>query len=129
MNVAVMRSERTWRVGKDAPLGRAAQRTGAIVGIPILSGLHHHYGCQGGNSLAASRLKGPLGARAELHVKRLSVGSVVVERCQVARGARTANLSSVFPIGVNGITRWIDQDRVAICGVENRSMTLKGELR
>jgi transposase InsO family protein len=30
-------------LGKDAPLGRAVQRTGAIVGIPILSGLHHHY--------------------------------------------------------------------------------------
>jgi hypothetical protein len=28
-------------LGKDAPLGRAVQRTGAIVGIPILSGLHH----------------------------------------------------------------------------------------
>jgi len=28
---------------KDAPLGRAVQRTGAIVAIPILSGLHHHY--------------------------------------------------------------------------------------
>jgi transposase InsO family protein len=30
-------------VGKDAPLGRAVQRTGVIVAIPILSGLHHHY--------------------------------------------------------------------------------------
>jgi hypothetical protein len=30
-------------LGKDAPLGRAVQRTGAFVGIPILSGLHHHY--------------------------------------------------------------------------------------
>jgi transposase InsO family protein len=28
---------------KDAPLGRAVQRTGAIVAVPILSGLHHHY--------------------------------------------------------------------------------------
>ena len=28
---------------KDAPLHRAAQRSGAIVGIPILAGLHHHY--------------------------------------------------------------------------------------
>jgi transposase InsO family protein len=28
---------------KDAPLGRAVQRTGVIVAIPILSGLHHHY--------------------------------------------------------------------------------------
>jgi uncharacterized protein YjiS (DUF1127 family) len=30
-------------LGKDAPLGRAVQRTGAIVGISILAGLHHHY--------------------------------------------------------------------------------------
>jgi len=30
-------------LGKDAPLGRAVQRTGIIVAIPILSGLHHHY--------------------------------------------------------------------------------------
>ena len=30
-------------LGKDAPLGRAVQRTGAIVAISILSGLHHHY--------------------------------------------------------------------------------------
>jgi len=30
--------------GKDAPAGRAVQRSGAIVAIPILSGLHHHYG-------------------------------------------------------------------------------------
>jgi transposase InsO family protein len=28
---------------KDAPLGRAIQRSGIIVAIPILSGLHHHY--------------------------------------------------------------------------------------
>jgi hypothetical protein len=28
---------------KDAPLGRAIQRSGTIVAIPILSGLHHHY--------------------------------------------------------------------------------------
>jgi transposase InsO family protein len=28
---------------KDAPLGRAVQRSGVIVAIPILSGLHHHY--------------------------------------------------------------------------------------
>src|SRR5262249_2693044 len=27
----------------DAPLGRAVQRTGVVVVIPILSGLHHHY--------------------------------------------------------------------------------------
>jgi hypothetical protein len=26
-----------------APLGRAVQRSGVIVTIPILSGLHHHY--------------------------------------------------------------------------------------
>jgi transposase InsO family protein len=30
-------------LGKDAPLGRAVQRTGVIVAMPILSGLHHHY--------------------------------------------------------------------------------------
>ena len=30
-------------LGKDAPLGRTIQRTGAIVAIPILSELHHHY--------------------------------------------------------------------------------------
>jgi transposase InsO family protein len=30
-------------LGKDAPLRRVAQRSGAIVAIPILSGLHHHY--------------------------------------------------------------------------------------
>jgi transposase InsO family protein len=30
-------------LGKDAPLGRAVQRTGVIVAIAILSGLHHHY--------------------------------------------------------------------------------------
>jgi len=30
-------------LGKDAPLGRAVQRSGDIVAIPILSGLHHHY--------------------------------------------------------------------------------------
>ena len=28
-------------LGKDAPLGRAVQRSGVIVAIPILSGLHH----------------------------------------------------------------------------------------
>jgi hypothetical protein len=28
---------------KDAPLGRAVHRTGNIIAIPILSGLHHHY--------------------------------------------------------------------------------------
>jgi hypothetical protein len=30
-------------LGKDAPLGRTVQRTGVVVAIPILSGLHHHY--------------------------------------------------------------------------------------
>src|SRR5262249_14601867 len=54
-------------------------------------------------------------------------------RCQsgtaVSGGARTANLSSVFPLSVNGITRWIAQDRVSICGLESSRMTLKGELR
>jgi transposase InsO family protein len=30
-------------LGKDAPLGRTVQRSGVIVAIPILSGLHHHY--------------------------------------------------------------------------------------
>ena len=30
-------------LGKDAPLGRAVQRTGVVVAIPILSGLHHNY--------------------------------------------------------------------------------------
>ena len=28
---------------KDAPLRRAVQRSGAIVAIPILAGLHHKY--------------------------------------------------------------------------------------
>jgi hypothetical protein len=28
---------------KDAPLRRAVQRTGAIVAIPFLAGLHHQY--------------------------------------------------------------------------------------
>src|SRR5262245_3420204 len=30
-------------LGKDAPAGRAVQRSGGIIAIPILSGLHHHY--------------------------------------------------------------------------------------
>ena len=30
-------------LGKDAPLGRTIQRSGVIVAIPILSGLHHQY--------------------------------------------------------------------------------------
>ena len=28
---------------KNAPLGRAVQRSGSIVSIPILGGLHHQY--------------------------------------------------------------------------------------
>ena len=28
---------------KDAPLGRAAQRSGSVVAIPVLAGLHHQY--------------------------------------------------------------------------------------
>ena len=28
---------------KDAPLRRAVQRSGAIVAIPVLAGLHHEY--------------------------------------------------------------------------------------
>ncbi len=30
-------------LGKDAPLRRSVQRSGVIVAIPLLSGLHHHY--------------------------------------------------------------------------------------
>jgi hypothetical protein len=30
-------------LGKDAPLGRAVQRSGPIVAQPVLSGLHHRY--------------------------------------------------------------------------------------
>ena len=30
-------------LGKDAPLRRAVQRSGAIVTAPVLSGLHHRY--------------------------------------------------------------------------------------
>ena len=30
-------------LGKDAPLRRAVQRSGVIIAIPILSGLHYHY--------------------------------------------------------------------------------------
>jgi transposase InsO family protein len=30
-------------LGKDTPLGRVVQRSGVIVTVPILSGLHHHY--------------------------------------------------------------------------------------
>ena len=30
-------------LGKDTPMGRAVQRSGNIIAIPILSGLHHHY--------------------------------------------------------------------------------------
>jgi hypothetical protein len=29
---------------KDAPLHRAVQRSGTILAIPILAGLHHQYG-------------------------------------------------------------------------------------
>ena len=34
---------RTLGLDKDTPLSRPVQRSGAIVGVPILSGLHHHY--------------------------------------------------------------------------------------
>lgn len=30
-------------LGSDAPKGRAVQRSGNIIAIPIISGLHHHY--------------------------------------------------------------------------------------
>jgi hypothetical protein len=30
-------------LGKDTPRGRIVQRSGNIIAIPILSGLHHHY--------------------------------------------------------------------------------------
>ena len=30
-------------LGKDAPLGRAIQRSGIIIATPMLSGLHHRY--------------------------------------------------------------------------------------
>jgi hypothetical protein len=30
-------------LSKDAPIPRAVQRSGAIITVPILSGLHHHY--------------------------------------------------------------------------------------
>ena len=30
-------------LSKDAPLGRAVERSGIIVPVPILSGLHHRY--------------------------------------------------------------------------------------
>jgi hypothetical protein len=30
-------------LGKDAPLGRAVDRSGTIITTPILSGLHHRY--------------------------------------------------------------------------------------
>jgi transposase InsO family protein len=36
-----VRTHLAW--GKDAPLSREVQRSGAIVAIPVLSGLHHHY--------------------------------------------------------------------------------------
>jgi hypothetical protein len=34
---------RTHMMGKHAPLSRAVQRSGVILAIPILSGLHHQY--------------------------------------------------------------------------------------
>lgn len=38
------KGQRTHRaLDKDAPLGRAVQRSGNIIAIPILSRLHHHY--------------------------------------------------------------------------------------
>ena len=30
-------------LGKDAPLGRAIERSGTVVAIPVLCGLHHRY--------------------------------------------------------------------------------------
>ena len=30
-------------LGKDAPLGRAVERSGTVVAIPVLCGLHHRY--------------------------------------------------------------------------------------
>jgi hypothetical protein len=30
-------------LGKDAPTGRTVRRSGSIIAIPILTGLHHHY--------------------------------------------------------------------------------------
>jgi len=30
-------------LGKDAPLGRAVERSGAVAAIPVLCGLHHRY--------------------------------------------------------------------------------------
>src|SRR5437868_8458265 len=30
-------------LGKDAPLGRVVQRTGVVVAVPVLGGLHHRY--------------------------------------------------------------------------------------
>src|SRR5476649_2566644 len=33
-----------WSLNKDAPMHRAVQRGGSIVSMPVLGGLHHHYG-------------------------------------------------------------------------------------
>jgi hypothetical protein len=41
VSVPYPRGDGAW--GKDAPLGRAVQRSGVIVAIPTLSGLHHQY--------------------------------------------------------------------------------------
>jgi transposase InsO family protein len=30
-------------LGKDTPLGRVIQRSGTIIAVPVLSGLHHRY--------------------------------------------------------------------------------------
>jgi hypothetical protein len=30
-------------LSKDVPLGRAIQRSGTIIAMPVLSGLHHRY--------------------------------------------------------------------------------------
>jgi len=43
LSSCTIRSVRTRPWVKNTPLGRAVQRSGAIVAIPILSGLHHHY--------------------------------------------------------------------------------------
>jgi len=30
-------------MGKDTPVGRAVKRSGTIIAVPVLSGLHHRY--------------------------------------------------------------------------------------